>query len=465
MSTERTILSNLFFNDEYARKVLAYLDPVYFSEITEKSLFNTFKSYWDRYNMAPTKEALILEVGELDNLNDDQYGECVEIIEEMINEESNIEWLVETTESWCQEMAIQNALMDSLSIVDGTDKKRTKHSIPDILKEALAVSFNTHVGHDYVEDSDDRYDSYHLETSKLPFDIEVLNDITNGGVEPGTLNIVMAATNVGKTLNLIHFSSGYLKAGKNVLYISLEISEEKIGNRIDANLFDLDMNLVPSISKDKYQGAINRLASKTSGKLVIKQYPTSSAHVGHFRILLQELWLKKNFKPDVICVDYINIMSSSTVKKGSVNSYTYVKYMAEELRALAVEYGVPIWSATQANRGGYDTNDMDLTNTSESIGLPETADFMIGAMRTDELDNLNQILFKQLKSRYGDKNVKNRFLIGSEFNKQKLFNVENQAQKEILDYDTSNLSNQKENPSKSKNGITKIKRNKFKDYS
>lgn len=469
MSTEHTILSNLLYNDEYARRVLPFLADEYFTEAPEKALYNTFNEYWEKYNMAPTKEALRLEVTNREDINDDQFNEAIEIIDEHLIEDSpNMDWLVDTTEEWCQEQAISKAVMDSISIIDGDDKSRTRHAIPDLLKEALSVSFSTDVGHDYFDDSESRYDYYHEDKNRLPFDIELLNKITNGGVTAGTLNVILAGTNVGKTLFMVHMASSYVRQGKNVLYITLEMAEEEIARRVDANNFDLPINKVEKIAKDKYSNAIQRIRSKTNGKLVIKQFPTGSAHVGHFRNLLQELWLKKNFKPDVIVIDYIGICASSRIKMGNTNSYFYIKAVAEELRGLGIEFEVPVWTAVQVTRTGYSSNDVDITDTAESFGLPATADLMLAAMRTDELDKLNQMIMKQLKNRYANKNVYTKFLIGSEFEKQKLFDVDNAAQEKLNDHnspdDDDKLSDQEADPRSNRSRLTKKKRNKFKDY-
>lgn len=469
MSTEHTILSNLLYNDEYARRVLPFLADEYFTEAPEKALYNTFNEYWEKYNMAPTKEALRLEVTNRDDINDDQFNDAIGIIDEnLIEDFPNMDWLVDTTEEWCQEQAISKAVMDSISIIDGDDETRTRHAIPDLLKEALGVSFSTEVGHDYFDDSEDRYDFYHEEKNRLPFDIELLNKITNGGVTAGTLNVILAGTNVGKTLFMVHMASGYLRKGKNVLYITLEMAEEEIAKRVDANNFDMPIGKVDKISRDKYAGAIQRIRSKTNGKLIIKQFPTGSAHVGHFRTLLQELWLKKNFKPDAIVVDYIGICASSRMKMGNTSSYFYIKAVAEELRGLGIEFEVPVWTAVQTTRTGFSSNDVDITDTAESFGLPATADLMLAAMRTDELDKLNQMIMKQLKNRYANKNVYTKFLIGSEFEKQKLFDVDNNAQEKLNDHNSPDsddgLSDQEADPTSNRKRLTKRKKNKFKDY-
>lgn len=466
MSTEHTILSNLLYNDEYARRVLPFLSDEYFTEVPDKALYNTFNDYWNKYNMSPTMEALRLEVTNRDDINDSQFEDAIEIIDNYLIEDSpNMDWLVDTTEEWCQQQAISKAVMDSISIIDGDDSTRTRHAIPDMLKEALAVSFSTEVGHDYFDDSESRYDFYHEDHNKLPFDIDLLNKITDGGVTAGTLNVILAGTNVGKTLFMVHLASSYLRQGKNVLYITLEMAEEEIAKRVDANNFDIPIGAVGKISKDKYSGAINRIRSKTNGKLIIKQFPTGSSHVGHFRTLLQELWLKKNFKPDVIVNDYIGITASSRIKMGSTNSYFYIKAVAEELRGLGIEYSVPIWTAVQTTRSGYSSNDVELTDTAESFGLPATADLMIAAMRTDELDKVNQMIMKQLKNRYSNKSIYTKFLIGSEFEKQKLYDVDSSAQSKLNEYsEPAELEAKTTDPSTNRAKLLKRKKNKFKNY-
>ena len=446
-TVENTILSQLLFNDEYARHVLPFLKTSYFQEPADKALFNTYVSFWDKYNIAPSKEALQLEIGSNDSISDSDYDDALGIIEHGLNDtDHNEEHLRDLTEEWCQERAINNAIMDSISIIDGDDPERTRHAIPEILKEALGVSFNVNIGHDYLDDAEDRYRFYHEDVTRIPFDLKLFNLITNGGVPDGTLNVILAGTNVGKTLSMIHFASTYLMQAKNVLYITLEMAEEEIAKRMDANLFDIKINDVEKMAEASYKKGINGLRTKTAGKLILKQFPTGSAHVGHFRNLLQELWLKKNFKPDVIMVDYIGICASSRVKLGNTNSYFYVKAIAEELRGLGIEYKCPIWTAVQATRGGFGNTDMDITDTAESFGLPATADFMVGVIRTEELDALGQLLVKQLKNRYGNKNFKERFVIGVDAEKQKLFDVEDSAQENLFNKEEQTADPRKERP-------------------
>ena len=441
MTVEHTILSQLLYNDEYARRVLPFLRSSYFHESAEKALFKTYVEYWQKYNVAPTKEALSLEVSNREDISDGEYDEAIGIIDHAIVEDDpNFDWLVDKTEEWCQDKAIYNAVTDAISIIDGEDEERTRHAIPDLLKEALGVSFKTNIGHDYIEDAEDRFRFYGEEFARIPFDLTLFNKITNGGVPDGTLNVILAGTNVGKTLSMIHFTGSYLKQGKNVLYITLEMAEEEIARRVDANLFDVKINDVERMEEGKFKQGIGKLKTKTNGKLIIKQYPTGAGHVGHFRQLLQELWLKKNFKPDVIMIDYIGICASARVKLGNTNSYFYVKAVAEELRGLGIEFECPIWTAVQATRGGFGNTDMDITDTAESFGLPATADLLFGAIRTEELDALGQLLIKQMKNRYGNKNYYEKFVIGVDAEKQQLFDVEDSAQDNIHGGDSTDTS-------------------------
>lgn len=435
---EHTILSQLLCNDEYARRVLPFIRSSYFQESAEKALFRTYVEYWDKYNVAPTKESLAIEVSNRDDISDSEYDEAVGIIDGGLTEdEPNFDWLVDSTEAWCQDKAIYNAVTDAISIIDGEDETRTRHAIPEILKEALGISFSTHVGHDYIEDAEDRFKFYGEEFARIPFDLKLFNLITNGGVPDGTLNVILAGTNVGKTLSMIHFASSYLKQGKNVLYITLEMAEEEIARRVDANIFNVKINDVEKMAEENFKKGINALAAKTCGKLIIKQYPTGSGHTGHFRALLQELWLKRNFKPDAIFVDYIGICASSRIKLGNTNSYFYVKAIAEELRGMGIEHECPVWTAVQATRGGFGNTDMDITDTAESFGIPATADFLVGAIRTPELDALGQLLMKQMKNRYGNKNFYEKFVVGVDAEKQKLFDLEDSAQNNIHGGDSS----------------------------
>lgn len=427
--SESIILTNLIKSEAFARRVIPFLHQSYFPERTEKLVFESIVEHYAEFNMLPTKTEIRHHIENKDGINDDLYEESIAYLGELVqDDEPNFDWLVQTTEKFCQDKAIYNAIMDSIGIIDGSDKERTNHAIPELLKDALSVSFDTHIGHDYFEEAKERFEFYSMETERIPFDLEIFNMITNGGIPNKTLNMILAGTNVGKSLIMIHLASSYLLQGKNVLYITLEMAEEAIANRVDANLMSMPVNQVERQMEEDYMRKIHRIQAKTQGKLIVKEFPTSSAHVGHIRTLLQELQLKKNFKPDVIMVDYINIMASSRVKLANTNSYFYIKAIAEELRGLAVEKEIPIWSATQSNRSGQNDSDVDLTNTSESFGLPATVDFMFAAIRTEELDALGQIMIKQLKSRYGNKNYYEKFVIGIEADQQKLYDLEDNAQ-------------------------------------
>lgn len=428
---EVIILSGLMYNDKFSRKVLPHLKSSYFHDTSEKTIFKIIGTFYQKYNKPPTQEILKEEV-ESTAVTENLYDASLEVIQQLHKTDSDFEWLVDKTESWCQEKAIFNAIEKSIAISEGEDETLTKHAIPEILKEALAIDFNTSIGHDYFEDAAERWDFYNLDEARLPFDIEILNKITNGGIPSKTLNIILAATNVGKSLMMCHFSAGYLQAGKNVLYITLEMAEEAIANRIDANLFGIDINDVQNLDKETFTNKLDAIKQKTMGKFVIKEYPTSSIHVGHIRTLLQELKSKSNFVPDVIMIDYINIMSSSRVKLSNTSSYFYIKAVAEEMRGLAVEFDVPLWSATQTNRSGANDMDVDLTSTAESFGLPATADFMFAAIRSPELDELGQLLVKQLKSRYANKSDIEKFVVGIEPARAKLYDVEYTAQEGIV---------------------------------
>lgn len=430
MTIETTILSQLVHNPDYVKKVLPHMRLSYFGERPDKIIFKTFVQYHQKYNHAPNLSELSHEVSERDDISDDEFETIVHKLEnEFGDEEPDLDWIVDKTENWCQERAIYNGIMKSISIVDGEDEKHTKHAIPEILKEALAVSFDTAIGHDYLEDSDERFEFYNEEHERIPFDLHMLNKVTNGGVPRKTLNVILAGTNVGKTLAMVHMAANYMKQGLNVLYITLEMAEEWIANRVDANLMDMTVKEVEEQDRFHFDKNIGKIKQQGDvGKLIIKEYPTASAHTGHFKQLLEELRLKKKFKPDVIMVDYIGICASSRVKLGQTGSYFYVKAVAEELRGLAVESDCILWSAVQVNRTGFSSSDPDLTDTAESFGLPATADFMIGLIRTEELDALGQILAKQLKSRYGDKNKNNKFVLGVDPSKMQLYDVENSAQ-------------------------------------
>lgn len=440
LSVERTILGNLVHNDSYVRMTFPFLKSEYFMNNDEQVLFNLIGEHIEKYKNSPSKEVLHIMLNEKENLNEEAYKKVFKLIDEIgATEDDNIEWLVNTTEKFCQEKAIYNALMDSIHIVDG-DGKKDKGEIPKILTDALSVSFDPSIGHDYFDDSEERFESYHKKESKIEFDLEMLNKITKGGLSRKSLNIVLAGTGVGKSLFMCHCAAANLSAGKNVLYITLEMAEEKIAERIDANLLDVSMEDITGLTKERYLHKVERVRSKTIGKLVVKEYPTAVAHVGHFRHLLNELSLKKKFLPDIIYVDYLNICSSSRLKGGIVNSYTYVKSIAEELRGLSVEYNVPLVSATQTTRGGYGNSDVELTDTSESFGLPATADLMFALVSTDELEEMNQVMVKQLKNRYNDLTTFRKFVLGIDRAKMRLYDAESSAQDLIMETDDSVVS-------------------------
>ena len=437
MKLEQAILKNLVYNEEYLRKVLPFLKPEYFSDRTEKTIFNEITSFTETYNTTPAIEAIGIAVKERNTLTDDEVEKCQTYIKEIeSNKETSteIQWLVDKTEKFCQEKAIYNAVLGSISILDGKDKQNEKGAIPKILSDALAVSFDTTVGHDYLENSDERYEFYHRKEERIPFDLEYFNKITKGGLPAKTLNIALAGTGVGKSLFMCHVAAGAMVQGKNVLYITLEMAEEKIAERIDANLLNVTLDDLIELPKDMYDKKVARVREKTTGKLIIKEYPTASASTTHFRTLLNELNLKRSFVPDIIFVDYLNICCSSRIKAGAnINSYTYVKSIAEELRGLAVEHNVPIVSATQTTRSGFTSSDPGLEDTSESFGLPATADLMFALISSEELEELGQIMVKQLKNRYNDPTYYKRFTVGIDRSKMKLFDIEQSAQTGLAD--------------------------------
>jgi replicative DNA helicase len=437
MKLEQTILKNLIYNDDYLRKVLPFVKEEYFSDNVEKVIFNEIQSFTQTYNNTISTEALILAVREKRNITDDEVERSESYIAEIVkakDETSPIQWLVDRTEKFCQEKAIYNAVLGSISILDGKDKAHDKGAIPKILSDALAVSFDNSVGHDYLKDYDSRYEFYHHKEERTPFDLDYFNKITKGGLPNKTLNIALAGTGVGKSLFMCHVAAGALVQGKNVLYITLEMAEEKIAERIDANLLNVKLDDLIDLPKDIYDRKVSKVREKTTGNLIIKEYPTASASAIHFRTLLNELNLKRSFVPDIIFIDYLNICCSSRIKPGSnINSYTYVKAIAEELRGLAVEYNVPVVSATQTTRSGFTNSDPGLEDTSESFGLPATADFMFALISTEELDSLNQIMVKQLKNRYNDPTLYKRFALGIDRSKMKLYDVEQSAQLDIVD--------------------------------
>ena len=442
---ENKILSNLIHVEDYMRKVIPFIKDVYFDNVSEKTIFQEILDFINQYDGLPTKSVLTIEVENRKDLSEDMFKECVGIIDSFTDEKVDQTWLVDSTEKWCKERAVYLALMESVKIADGKDEKKNRDAIPSILSEALSVSFDDHIGHDYFADADSRYEFYHLKEDKIQFDLDMFNKITKGGLPRKTLNIALAGTGVGKSLFMCHQAASCLMEGKNVLYITLEMAEERIAERIDANLFNVDIKSIIELPKPMYDTKVEKITKKTHGQLIIKEYPTASAHAGHFRALLNELHLKKSFTPDIIFIDYLNICSSSRYKGTIVNSYTFVKAIAEELRGLAVEANLPIVSATQTTRSGFGSTDVDLTDTSESFGLPATADFMFALISTEELEALNQIMVKQLKNRYNDPTMFKRFVVGIDRSKMKLYNVEDSAQKNIVDsgQDDSEISDTK----------------------
>ena len=435
LKIEEITLSKLILNDTYTKKVLPFIKEDYFDTPTHKVLFSTLSEYVNKFETTPEPNALKIEVEKRRDISEEIYQEVEQFLNNLDRDHYNEDWLIETTEKWCKEKAIYIALMESVKIADGQDKTRTKDAIPSIMSEALGVCFDDHVGHDYIQDSDDRYDFYHRKEEKIPFDIEYLNKITKGGLPNKTLNIALAGTGVGKSLFMCHVASSVLLQGRNVLYITMEMAEEKIAERIDANLLDIPIQQLnsPLLSKEKYSSKLLELTKKTQGKLIIKEYPTASAHVGHFKALLNELSMKKGFSPDIIFVDYLNICASARYKGTIVNSYTYVKAIAEELRGLAVEFNLPIVSATQTTRAGFGSSDPDLTDTSESFGLPATADLMFALISNEEMEELGQIMVKQLKNRYNDPTMYKRFVVGIDRAKMRLYDCDQGAQDDIID--------------------------------
>ena len=436
MSIEKTIFSNLIGREDYGRKVMPFLKNEYFQDPADRALFKLVETYVQTYNRFPTRETLEVD---LSNMSADSsvFESVKSRIDELSYDESTeIDWLVDKTEKFVQEKAIYNAIMSSIQILDNKDKLHDKGSIPKLLSDALAVSFDTNVGHDFIQNWDSRYDYYHQKVSRVPFDLDFFNKITKGGLKPKTLNVILAGTGVGKSMFMCHCAAANMVQGKNVLYITMEMAEEEIAMRIDSNMMDVTMEELELMTKEAYEKKINRVKNKATGKLIIKEYPTSSAGSANFRHLLDELKLKKNFVPDIIYIDYLNICASSRIKyTANVNSYTYVKAIAEELRGLAVEFGVPIVSATQTTRSGYGSSDVDLTDTSESFGLPATVDLMFALISTEELESMGQMLVKQLKNRYADINRSKRFMIGVDRSKMKLYDVEQSAQDGVMDDD------------------------------
>ena len=449
-SIEITILKNLIHNDEYSRKVIPFINKEYFEEFHQKIIFEEVCTFIVKYNSLPTKETLIIESEKRTDITDDVFGkiqDCVGLLDDTPND---LQWLLDTTEKWCKDRAIYLALVESIAIADGNNDKKNQDAIPSILSDALAVSFDNQVGHDYLEDYEERYESYHREEDKIPFDLDYFNKITKGGLPNKTLNVALAGTGVGKSLFMCHMAAATLLQGKNVLYVTLEMAEEKIAERIDANLLNVPIQDIVNLPQQIFEKKVTNLAKKTQGTLIIKEYPTASAHSGHFKSLLSEPALKKSFKPDIIFIDYLNICASSRYKaNGNVNSYSYIKAIAEELRGLAVEANLPIVSATQTTRSGYGNSDVDLTDTSESFGLPATADLMFALISTGELEGLSQIMVKQLKNRYNDPTIHKRFIVGIDRAKMRIYDCEQKAQEDVLDSGANEEYNEEKIPKKS----------------
>ena len=431
---ELTILRNLVYNEDYSRKVIPFIQPEYFEQRSERVVFEEIVQFIIKYNSAITKEALGIEIENRTDLTETDVKDIREICTSLNDSVAEKQWLLDTTEKWCRDRAIYLALMESIHIADGKDGNKNRDAIPGILSDALAVSFDNNIGHDYLQNYEERYDFYHRKEDKIEFDLEYFNKITKGGLPNKTLNIALAGTGVGKSLFMCHVASSALLQGRNVLYITLEMAEERIAERIDANLLNVPIQQLVDLPRSTFENKVTSLSKKTQGTLIIKEYPTASAHSGHFKALLNELALKKSFRPDIIFIDYLNICASSRHKpNGSANSYSYIKSIAEELRGLAVEFRVPIVSATQTTRSGYGNSDVELTDTSESFGLPATADLMFALISTEELEGLGQIMVKQLKNRYNDPTVFKRFVVGIDRAKMRLYDVEQSAQKDIVD--------------------------------
>jgi replicative DNA helicase len=462
VNIEATIISNLLHNEEYARKVIVFLKDEYFMDATEKTVFGEIQKFYTKYNDVPSKEALQISIEERGDISSTIYEESQALITTLGQTDNNADWLLDETEKFCKDKAVYNAIMESIEIIDGKHKQKSDGAIPELLSDALAVTFDTHIGHDFLEDSDERFEFYHTREEKIPFDIEYLNKITQGGVTRKSLNILMAGTGVGKTIGMCHMAAANLTLGKNVLYVTMEMAEERIAERIDANLLDIEVNRLKDLTKVMYDKKMEQLKQKVKGKIIIKEFPTSQAHTGHFRHLLNELSLKKNFKPDIIYVDYLNICASQRlIGSNSVNSYTYVKAIAEELRGLAVEFNLPIWSATQTTRSGFGSSDVGLEDTSESFGLPATSDLFLAIIQTEELEDLNQIMVKQLKNRHGDIAINRRFVIGIDKSKMKWYDAEQSAQEDIIGTTSSSGSTSPSNESQF-SGANKKKA--FKDF-
>jgi replicative DNA helicase len=448
---ETTILRNLLFNNDYCRKVLPFIKTEYFENFHERVVFEEICNFIMSYDDLATKEVLLIETEKRTDISEDTYKTICDYVSKLDDSPVENNWAVDTTEKWCRDRAIYLALMESIKIADGQDEKKSRDAIPSILQQALAVSFDNHIGHDYLNDYEQRYESYHRKEDKIPFDLEYFNKITKGGLPNKTLNIALAGTGVGKSLFMCHMASSVLLQGRNVLYITLEMAEDRIAERIDANLLNVNIKDIADLPRQMFETKVNNIAKKTQGTLIIKEYPTASAHTGHFKSLLNELSLKKSFRPDIIFIDYLNICGSSRYKSNfSVNSYSYVKAIAEELRGLAVEFNVPIVSATQTTRSGYGNSDVELTDTSESFGLPATADLMFALISTEELEQLGQLMVKQLKNRYNDPTINKRFIVGIDRAKMRLYDCEQKAQDDILDSGQEEEYTNEDEPKKSK---------------
>ena len=446
---ETTIIKNLIFNEEYSRKVIPFIEPEYFEQRSEKIIYEEIVRFISKYDSAITVEALNIETDNRTDLTESEVKEVRDINNSLTESVVDGQWLLDSTEKWCRDRAIYLALMESIHIADGNDEKKNRDAIPSILSDALAVSFDNNVGHDYLNDYEERFKFYHQKENRIQFDLEYFNKITKGGLPSKTLNIALAGTGVGKSLFMCHMASASLMEGHNVLYITLEMAEEKIAERIDAHLLDVNIKDITELPKPMFDSKVNNIAKKTQGTLIIKEYPTASAHSGHFKSLLNELSLKKSFSPDIIFIDYLNICASSRYRgNANVNSYSYIKAIAEELRGLAVEANVPIVSATQTTRSGFASSDVDLTDTSESFGLPATADLMFALISTEELEGLNQIMIKQLKNRYNDPTIFKRFVVGIDRAKMRLYDVEQKAQDDIVDSGQEEEYNNEEKKSK-----------------
>jgi len=431
---EKTILANLISNEQYARKVIPFLKPEYFQDNNEKIVFEEISKFAVKYSKLPTSISLQVELDNRKDLNEQTYKDITSLVETLQVDPVDDEWLTQTTERFCKDKAVYNAVVDGISIIEGRDKNRKPDALPSLLTDALAVSFDNRVGHDYFKDAEARFEYYHKKEKRIPFDLEFFNKITKGGLPQKTLNIALAGTGVGKSLFMCHMAANCLNQGRNVLYITLEMAEERIAERIDANLMNVSMDDLHDLPKKMYEDKMERVNGKTKGTLIIKEYPTASAHTNHFRALIQELAIKKSFKPDIIFVDYLNICASSRFRGGTnINSYTMIKSIAEELRGLAVENNLPILSATQTTRSGYGSTDIGLEDTSESFGLPATADFMFALISTEEMEELNQITVKQLKNRYNDPSTNKRFVLGIDRSKMRLYDVELGAQNDLVD--------------------------------